>query len=419
LLPKNTLTTGPAETELPMNRLYRSSTLRGMVFTIVRCGLFMSGGAKLRSLQSWAAHLLLLVGCVGCVDVTPPWEKASSAQGGAAGQATRAGAGAGGSPHASINAFTTNGGGSTVNAPRKDSSGGTHAAGTVASSGSSDAGVSGGAGPASSSWPPASSGTGGQTGTQTVADASIASEVPVVCGTLPGTDSAVISPVEVGGVGDAGISAGDDAGYAPNSCTTPVIPANRGINGLVTNFTDWDSANAQWGSPNGLHGKIFEYSGGGATVNKVKVEGSPVGLHLTGSMTAKGFVGVGLTFMDCATLAAFTQVQFDIYGMASGSSLDLQILTYGQATTELISSDECTPDAGATCQQFPTVKGVTDVFNRIGNPRTVTQALGNFSSWWSTNVAQIVGLRWHLTGTAIGHGSKYVDLTITNIRFIP
>jgi hypothetical protein len=218
---------------------------------------------------------------------------------------------------------------------------------------------------------------------------------------------------------DAGGTVGQDAGTAVYNCGSPIVPANRGVNGLVTDFASWNASTAEWGAPAGLHGKIFEYAGGNATINTATVEGSPVGLHLTGSMPSQGFAGGGLLFLVCATLTSFNQVQFDIYGGAPGCSLEMQIQTYDQRTTDMVPPGTCDAAAGATCMRFPTAKNITDISNGIGSPRSVTVPVSSFAGWSAVNAAQVVALQWQLTGTNITSGASSIDVTITNIRFQP
>ena len=227
----------------------------------------------------------------------------------------------------------------------------------------------------------------------------------------PGDGTGVDVPVDTGG------TVVQDAGNAAYNCGSPIVPANRGVNGLVTDFASWNATTAEWGAAAGLHGTIFEYSGGNATINKATVEGSPVGLHLTGSMPSQGYAGGGLLFLVCATVASFSQVQFDIYGGATGCSLEMQIQTNDQRTTDMVPPGTCDAAGGATCMQFPTAKNVTDISNWIGSPRTVTLSVSSFSSWSAANAAQVVALQWQLTGTNITAGSSSIDVTITNIRF--
>jgi len=211
---------------------------------------------------------------------------------------------------------------------------------------------------------------------------------------------------------------GGFGGYAPYNCAAAVVPAN-GSDGLVTNFSDWDPSAKAWGKPDGLYGEVYSYSGRGGTMNAPVVQGSPVGLHLTGSVPYSGYGGGGVTFLACSTVANFRQIQFDIYGSAPNASLELQIETYDQRPTDGAPAGSCDKPRGATCFQFPTLQQITDVSSaRITYPRTVTVPLVSLSGWSTTAANQVVGLQWQFTNLVLGSTSS-IDVTITNIRFAP
>jgi len=153
-----------------------------------------------------------------------------------------------------------------------------------------------------------------------------------------------------------------------------------------------------------------------------KIEGTPVGLHLTGSVAANDYGGGGISFCSCAKVPDFTQIQFTISGSSLGCDLELQIQTFDQRPTSQTPPGGC--DSSTTsCYGFPVVKQVVDVSTAaITTPMTVTKALADFSNWSTANANQVVGLQWQFTGTKIdpdaGAGCP-IDVTITNIKFLP
>jgi len=229
-----------------------------------------------------------------------------------------------------------------------------------------------------------------------------------------GTGGVGTGGVGTGGVGTGGTTATGGTTTTGYHCASAVVPTN----GQVTDFSDWNATTSRWGSGTTLSGGIFTYAGSSATINAAKVEGTPQGLHITGSVPSAGYGGGGLTFMSCVTAASFTQVQFSIYGSASGCNLEMQIQTFDQRPTSQTPPGGCDQAGGATCYDFPVRAQITDVSSAIpaSSPRVVRTALSNFSNWSAANAGQVVGLQWQLTSS---NGCNSIDLTITGARFVP
>ena len=222
--------------------------------------------------------------------------------------------------------------------------------------------------------------------------------------------------------GAGGTTSAGGSTTAGLNCAAPVVPDNGG----VTDFSDYSSSNGRWGSATGLNGAIFGYSGTNGSSVKAVVEGTPKGLHLTGSVFPSDYSGGGLGFNVCVTVASFTKVQFDISGPgAPGCDLEMQIQTFDQRPTTQTPPGGCDSNAGS-CYAFPVVRQIVDVSSPITTAKTITTALTAFDSTWATdgNATQVVGLQWQFTGTNIaavdgGATSCPVDVTITNIKFLP
>jgi hypothetical protein len=164
-------------------------------------------------------------------------------------------------------------------------------------------------------------------------------------------------------------------------------------------------------------GNIYQYGGTSATMNAAKVEGSPAGLHISGSMPASGYGGGGLTFFSCVTVASFTRVSFDVYGSAPGCSLELQLQTYDQRPVDQTPPGGCKTDGGSSCFNFPAKSQIANLATAVAAPGTrVTTTLSTFTNWATTAAGQIVGLQWQFTSSG---GTCTPNATFTNIRFLP
>ena len=249
-------------------------------------------------------------------------------------------------------------------------------------------------------------GTGGKAGTGGVIGTG---GVVGTGGTVMGTGGRIGS----GGVAGTGgaTATGGSTGY---NCASAIVPAS----GVVTDFTDWNATTARWGT-GALIGTIYQYAGSSSTMNTAKVEGTPKGLHLTGTVPASGYGGGGLTFLSCVSVASFTKVQFDVYGSAANCAIELQLQTFDQRPNDQSPPGGCVKASdGSGCFAFPVMKQVVDLSTAVASPgKTVTTTLSSFSNWSAAAAGQIVGLQWQFT-----HGSGgdcAVGTTFTNIKFVP
>ena len=222
-----------------------------------------------------------------------------------------------------------------------------------------------------------------------------------------------------GSTGAGGTTGAGGSSATGLNCAAAVEPSN----GVVTDFSDWTPG--KWGAGSALSGAIFGYKGTNGSSVAAAVEGSPMGLHLTGSVFANDYSGGGLGFNVCATVANFTQVQFDISGSgAPGCELEMQLQTFDQRPTTQTPPGGCDSAAGS-CYTFPVVRKIVDVSTPITTPTTITKKLSDFENWSTANAKQVVGIQWQFTGTNInssvdgGATSCPIDVTITNIKFLP
>jgi hypothetical protein len=192
-------------------------------------------------------------------------------------------------------------------------------------------------------------------------------------------------------------------GIAAFNCTNAVVPNN----GVITDFTDWNAQTSRWGT-GPLTGNVYQYGIASSTMNPVKVEGSPAGLHMSGSVPSGGYGGGGLTFFSCVTVASFTKVLFDIYGSATGCSIELQLQTYDQRPTDQTPPGGCKNDAGSNCYRFPAKSQIVSLSS------AVAATLSAFTNWSTAAAGQIVALQWQFTSNG---GTCTPNATVTNIRF--
>jgi len=197
-------------------------------------------------------------------------------------------------------------------------------------------------------------------------------------------------------------------------CADPVTPDNL-VSGGVTDFTDWAGSTGKWGSPNGLYGAVYAYSGPKGSMVSANVDTSNNDLHVTGSVAAGDYGGAGLAFFDCATVASFSQVQFTVSGSAPGCELDLQIKTFDQQPSSQTPPGGCSLEAGS-CYNFPTFASIAVP---TSTAQTITSPLSSFSTWSSADVTQVVGLQWQFSGTDVDPGASCpIDVAITDIKFL-
>ena len=121
-------------------------------------------------------------------------------------------------------------------------------------------------------------------------------------------------------------------------------------------------------------------------------------------------------FLVCATVASFTQVEFDIYGSATDCDIEMQIQTFDQRPDDQNPPGGCDRSAG-TCSAYPYVSRIVNAGALSTAPTTVNKTLTNFTRWSQTSSpGQVVGLQWQLTPS--GSSTCKVDVTITDIKFI-
>ena len=149
----------------------------------------------------------------------------------------------------------------------------------------------------------------------------------------------------------------------------------------------------------------------------VNVDGTK--LHATGGVTAGDYGGVGVGFSVCATVTAFSQIQFDVAGSSPGCDMELQIKTYDQQPNNATPPGSCGPTAAAGCYNFPAIKQVAVP---SATSMTIAVPLSRATGWSATNAAQVVGLQWQWTGTNVtgdAGATCPIDVTLTNIKFLP
>jgi hypothetical protein len=387
-------------------RMATASTLRLMI--VVGSAAFMLGG-------------------VGCQQTGPSTSTGSGGSGGASsgGSGGNLSGGSGGSQTGGTGGSPSggSGGNASVGGSGEGGSGGnggvaggggSHNGGAGGSAGSGEGGgggdQNGGAGGS------AGSSSGGNAGSQTGGAGGSA-------GSSSGGSAGSATGGTAGGAGGGGGSetggAGGSGGSGPSTgCSNPVTP-NNGSNGGVTDFTDYSTSSGKWGSTSGLYGSIYPYGGTKGSTMKSSVDTTAKDLHATGTVTAGDYAGFGITFNVCATVAAFTQVQFTIAGSVGNCNLELQIKTFDQTPTTGDPPGSC--DSSTTsCYGYPAFK---QIVVPTSTAKDVAKPLSDFSGWSSANAKQVVGLQWQVTSnvssdTDAGAGCP-VDVTVTKIKFLP
>ena len=147
----------------------------------------------------------------------------------------------------------------------------------------------------------------------------------------------------------AGPTSGSPRGL---DCPNALVP-NNGVNGGVTDFTDWKGGSGRWGNQLGLWGNIYAYKGPDGSTMSAAVENQS--LHMTGAVTANDYGGAGLSFQVCTTVASFTHVQFTLSGSSPGCDLELQIKTFDQQPKQQTPPGGCDQNY-ESCYNFPVKK---------------------------------------------------------------
>lgn len=381
---------------------------------------------------------------IACVDLTPPWQKASAtALGGAGGAAGEPEPGETLDGDVAVEDAPTAGagglGGGGGSAPDLGSGGAPSIDVAIPTGGTGgEAGAFGGAvAPTLDADMPdfglgsggASAGTGGSNrgGGGTISSGSGGvrrSGGSVGSGGRTGSGGVVASGgTSADARGDVTSASGGATGF---SCANPVVPDNGSpaVSGLVTDFSDWNASTSTWGSASNLTGTLFTFVGGSATMNGAAVEGSPVGLHFTGTLGVRTYAGGGVLFSTCANVASFTRFQFTYYGGGRGCTLQVRIQVFSQSTAV----DGCRQDGG-TCWDFPSLDQIVDLSTAVPStaPATATRPLSDFHrannvAWSAADAAQVVAIQWQFgSGTTASDAgvSCTPDLTITSVRFLP
>ena len=138
-------------------------------------------------------------------------------------------------------------------------------------------------------------------------------------------------------------------------CAAPVVPNNL-VSGGVTDFTDWSGRPASGRSEGPLRDASTRTPGPRGRRWRSNVDGTK--LHAKGGVTAGDYGGVGIGFSVCATVTAFSQIQFDVAGSSPGCDMELQIKTYDQQPNNATPAGSCDAKAAAGCYNFPAIKQV-------------------------------------------------------------
>jgi len=218
-----------------------------------------------------------------------------------------------------------------------------------------------------------------------------------------------------GNVGSGGATASGgttgSGGTAAYNCASAIAPTN----GLVTDFANWNATTSTWTSGT-LSGNIYRYGSSSATTT-AKVEGTPAGLHVAGSVPSNNYGGGGLTFLSCVTVTAFTKISFEVYGSAANCAIELQLQTYDQRPADQTPPGGCRSDGGSSCFKFPTVSQVVALATAVAAPgTTVSTTLSSMTNWSSAAAGEIVGIQWQFTPNG---GTCTANATFTNITFTP
>lgn len=179
-------------------------------------------------------------------------------------------------------------------------------------------------------------------------------------------------------------------------------------NADISDFSNWDGTN--WGDSRSLNGESFSYDEGEGTVFEYAVDDTQGNMHITATVIS--YAGFGMAFNTCVDATAFTGIQFDLWGSASGAVFQVQ-------TSEDQSKEYNDPKA--TCDTA--VSGTCAVpQSRISDvpaaQTTVQLPWGEFSGGSpvptvSTN--QLIGLQWQFECSS-GDPCP-VDVRIDNVTF--
>ena len=218
-----------------------------------------------------------------------------------------------------------------------------------------------------------------------------------------------------------------DGGTTPSpgglDCSAAIVPNNL-VSGGVTDFSDWKSS--KWGTSGNLSGYMYSYKGPNGSTMNAGVDAAAKTLHITGNVTPGDYGGTGLSFISCATVTSFTQLQFTLSGSSPGCDLELQIKTFDQQPITQNPAGGCYQDASAGCYNFPVARKVAVP---SADPTPVAVKLSDVQNWSAANAAQVVGLQWQFTSPPSALDASAadpdaavgcpIDVTVTDIKFLP
>jgi hypothetical protein len=185
---------------------------------------------------------------------------------------------------------------------------------------------------------------------------------------------------------------------------------------LVTDFSDWDPRSSTWGANGNFIGGIFDYPD--PTVS-ASVDVRQPSLRLRGSIQPGHYGGGGLLFEVCASVAAFSRIEFTYYGGGQGCDVGLALQTFDQRPTDQVPPGGCNRAAGS-CFSFPSLSNVANVDPPVASakPVTVVKSLASFNRWSASGARQLIGLQWQFTRKNSA-SECLLDFAVTSVRFLP
>ena len=88
----------------------------------------------------------------------------------------------------------------------------------------------------------------------------------------------------------------------------------------ISDFSNW--AGTSWGESETLNGSSFSYDEGVETVFAYAVDSAQGNMHITG--TVDSYAGFGMGFNTCVDATAYSGIQFDLWGSATGAVFQIQ-----------------------------------------------------------------------------------------------
>jgi hypothetical protein len=196
-------------------------------------------------------------------------------------------------------------------------------------------------------------------------------------------------------------------------CSNAVVPANKGDNGFITDFSDYSTTSGKFGDA--VQGAPYAYGEQGKSTMSYKVDTTIPALTGTGSVADNSYGGIGFSYAVCTTVASFSKIQFTLQGTWPGCDLELQIKTFDQTPTTQSPAGSCE----SSCYNFPVAKQIS---TGSETPQDIAINLADLTKWSAANAGQVIGLQWQFTGTTVdpdaGAGCP-ITFSVTNIRFVP